>query len=464
MSHKVHNPVWDEELIKKHDLAGPRYTSYPTALQFTEQFGEADYIHAAEGSNVSLHPLSLYFHIPFCDTICYYCACNKVVTKNKGKARPYLDRLLQEIEMQTALFDKERPVTQLHWGGGTPTFLSESEMTELMYYTTKHFNLLRDKSAEFSIEIDPRDVNGDTVALLSGLGFNRASLGIQDFDPQVQQAVNRIQSYEMVSEVLKDLRNYGFGSINFDLIYGLPYQSLDSFVETLKKVIDLAPDRLSLFNYAHLPERFKPQRRINVVDLPANQIKLQILHTSIDMLNEAGYVYIGMDHFAKPDDELAIAQKEGELQRNFQGYSTQLGNDLIGMGLSSISSVNHTFSQNETDMEAYCNAIDSGHLPVKKGYKLVADDLIRREVINQIICHFRLDTRYIENRFKINFAEYFADELIELSKLADDRLVEMSGPVIEVTDAGRLLVRRVCMVFDFYLRQASQEKRYSKII
>jgi len=351
------------DLIRRYDKSGPRYTSYPTAIQFHEGFKQEDYKHWVDWSNkqsrqaASPQPLSLYFHLPFCDTVCYYCGCSKVVTKNREKASPYLQRLHREIEMQSRLFDSDRPVDQLHWGGGTPTFISHDEMTALMRVTRQFFNLHDDDTGEYSIEIDPREVTNETLALLRELGFNRMSLGVQDFDERVQKAVNRIQSEEKTLSVIQASKDLGFKSISIDLIYGLPFQSVDSFKKTLDKVIKADPDRLSIFNYAHLPEMFKPQRRISEADLPSAMEKMDILNQTIEQLSQAGYVYIGMDHFAKPEDELAIAQRNESLYRNFQGYSTHADCDLVAMGITSIGKVGHCYSQNVKTIKEYTDVI-----------------------------------------------------------------------------------------------------------
>jgi len=456
---------FDADLIRRYDKSGPRYTSYPTAPQMTEAFGPAEYAQWAERTNAAQppRPLSLYFHLPFCNTVCYYCGCNKIVTKDRSRAKPYLEHLFSEIGMQGRLFDRSRQVTQLHWGGGTPTFISHEEMTALMQATRKHFSLLDNDEGEYSIELDPREVRSGTLKLLRDLGFNRMSMGVQDFDPKVQQAVNRLQSETDTLNVLKEARHHGFRSINMDLIYGLPFQSVASFTETLSKVIDADPDRLSIFNYAHLPEMFKPQRRINEADLPSPSVKLEILQMAIEKLTAAGYVYIGMDHFAKPDDELAVAQREGTLYRNFQGYSTHAECDLVGMGLTSISMVGDSYSQNQRAMDDYLARIAAGQLPVMRGINLSDDDLLRRAVIMQLICHFRLDWTVIEQRFGIRFEEYFALELGELATMADDGLLQLSGTTIQVQPTGVLLIRNICMVFDIYARQQAT-RRYSKVI
>jgi len=455
--------VFDLDLIKRYDKSGPRYTSYPTAVQFHGGFGEAEYRAWAERSNDSGRPLSLYFHIPFCDTVCYYCGCNKVVTKDRSRASPYLQRLHRELEMQGALFDHSRTVDQLHWGGGTPTFISHDEMRALMAKTRECFTLRDDDSGEYSIEIDPREVKVDTIALLRELGFNRMSLGVQDFEENVQVAVNRIQSKEQTLFALESARREGFKSISIDLIYGLPFQTVESFGRTLDAILAISPDRLSVFNYAHLPELFKPQRRINAGDLPAPQEKLNILQMTIEKLTAAGYVYIGMDHFAKPQDELAVAQRSGTLYRNFQGYSTHADCDLVGLGSTSIGQVGDSYSQNMKELEEYYAAIDANHLPVFRGIELNSDDLLRREVITQLICHFELDTTKIAKRFAIHFDDYFAVELSELKGMETDGLLKLSAGRIEVQPAGKLLIRNICMVFDRYLREKAGQ-RFSKVI
>ena len=454
---------FDADLIRRYDTSGPRYTSYPTALQFHDGFGEDDYRKAAARSNAAGGPLSLYVHIPFCDTVCYYCACNKVVTKDRGKARPYLDDVYREMALQSALFDDGRPVDQLHWGGGTPTFLSHDEMRELMGKTGEHFALKTDDSGEYSIEIDPREADAATIRLLRELGFNRISLGVQDFDPVVQKAVNRIQSFEETQEVVDTAREQGFHGVSIDLIYGLPFQTRERFLETLDRVIELDPDRLSIFNYAHLPQRFKPQRRIAGEDLPSPAEKLDILGSTIRYLQQAGYVLIGMDHFAKPDDPLAIAQREGTLQRNFQGYSTHAECDMVAMGASSISQVGGVFSQNVKELDRYHDAVTAGRLPIEKGVAITREDVLRRHVITELICHFRLSIPDVEQRFNINFARHFADALDELADMARDDLVTITPEVIEVQPRGRLLIRNVCMAFDEY-HGSLDGQRFSKVI
>ena len=455
--------VFDPDLIKRYDKSGPRYTSYPTAVQFHEGFGDADYARIARETNLSGRPLSLYFHLPFCDTVCFYCACNKIATKDRSKAQPYLDRVHRELALQAELFDRSRPVDQLHWGGGTPTFISHAQMQALMDKTRAHFNLRDDDGGEYSIEIDPREVGPDTIALLRRLGFNRMSLGVQDFEPAVQKAVNRIQTEEQTFAALDEARRCGFKSISIDLIYGLPLQTVASFSNTLDKILAVAPDRLSVFNYAHLPEMFKPQRRIDAGQLPPPAEKLEILRMTIERLTGAGYVYIGMDHFARPDDELAVAQRNGQLYRNFQGYSTHADCDLLGFGVTSIAKVGNSYSQNVRTVEEYEQRIDAGRLPVYRGIELSADDVLRRDVITRLICHFELDKTAIEAEYAITFDDYFAVELADLGQLADDGLIVMDDRRIQMQPKGRMLIRNVCMVFDKYLR-GSQAQRFSKVI
>ena len=458
--------AFDLELIKRYDKSGPRYTSYPTAPQMQTSLGEVDYRKVALQTNEgnAPRPLSLYFHLPFCNTVCYYCGCNKIVTKDRSRAKPYLDRLAREIELQGELYDRARPVTQLHWGGGTPTFISHDEMQQLMEQTGRNFSLLPDDEGEYSIELDPREVNPGTIPLLRKLGFNRMSMGVQDFDPRVQEAVNRIQPEGDTLSVLKEARQYGFQSINMDLIYGLPFQSVESFARTLDKIIDAEPDRLSVFNYAHLPEMFKPQRRINEDDLPAPSAKIEILQMVIEKLIGAGYEYIGMDHFAKPEDELAIAQKSGTLYRNFQGYSTHADCDLVGMGLTSISMVGNSYWQNLKTEREYYARLDSDQLPVFRGLLMTRDDEIRRAVIMELICHFRLDFGKIEKQFEIEFSEYFSGELENLKSMQEDGLLEMNQSGLKITGRGILLIRNICMIFDAYITTQGQARQYSKVI
>ncbi len=460
-----HTIKFEPELLRRYDKAGPRYTSYPTAVQFHEGFGEEQYRSWAARSNAGdpAPPLSLYVHLPFCDTVCYYCACNKIVTKDHSRAAPYLQRLFREIALQGSLFDRSRPVNQLHWGGGTPTFISPEEMRALMDTLRAHFSLRSDDGGEYSIEIDPRTAGEPEMRLLRELGFNRVSLGVQDFDPQVQKAVNRVQTEQETVAVLDAARKHGFRSANIDLIYGLPHQSRESFGRTLDRIIAAAPERLSVFNYAHLPELFKPQRRIEAADLPTPAEKLDILQLTMDRLGAAGYVYIGMDHFARPDDELAVAQRSGTLYRNFQGYSTHADCDLVGLGISAIGKVGASYSQNVRGQEDYHALIDQDRLPVMRGVELSHDDLLRREVITRMICHFELEMDAIGRQYSVDFADYFAHELQELRSMENDGLLAVDHHLIRVLPAGKLLIRNICMVFDRYLR-AQKQQRFSKVI
>ncbi len=454
---------WDSDLIRRYDLAGPRYTSYPTAVQFQTQVGAFDLLHALRDSRKAVRPLSLYVHIPFCANICYYCACNKVITKDRGRAQAYLQRLEHEIQMIACHLDPGQVVEQLHFGGGTPTFLSHDELRQLMAQLRKHFNLLDDDSGDYGIEIDPREADWSTMGLLRELGFNRVSLGVQDLDPQVQRAVNRLQSLEETQAIIEAAHTLQFRSVNIDLIYGLPKQTPEAFAHTVDEIIALQPDRLSVFNYAHLPERFMPQRRIDSADLPAPEAKLLMLERTIEQLTQAGYRYIGMDHFALPDDELAIAQEELTLQRNFQGYTTHGHCDLIGLGVSAISQVGDLYSQNSSDLSDYQGLLGSDQLATKRGLVCNTDDRVRRAVIQQLICHFSLDFAAIEAAFAIDFRAYFSEQWPQLARMASDGLIELDAQGIRVSPAGRLLVRSICMVFDAHLTQHNRE-RFSRVI
>jgi oxygen-independent coproporphyrinogen-3 oxidase len=453
---------FDRALIEKYNVSGPRYTSYPTVLQFRSDFGAADYRRIALDSNRGEPPtdLSLYFHLPFCARLCYYCACNKVVTRDRSRAGAYLDRLAREISLQAALYDRRRTVTQLHWGGGTPTFLSEEEMRRLMRETAAHFTLAAADVGEFGIELDPRELRPATLPTLREIGFNRVSLGIQDFDPAVQKAVNRLQSEALTGHVIDEARSLGFHSVSVDLIYGLPHQSRETMAATLAKVIALDPDRISIYNYAHLPDAFPPQRRLDAATLPSPAVKLDLLKLCIDRFTAAGYLYIGMDHFAKPTDALARAQNAGTLYRNFQGYSTHADCDLIGMGVTAIGTVGGNFYQNRKEIDAYTAALDAGELPIEKGLIPDADDRVRRAVIMTLICRFAL--RYGD--FDVDFVQHFAPELARLAPMAESGLVEIDADGIRVTDKGRLLIRNVCMVFDRHLPAAAPTQRFSKAI
>jgi oxygen-independent coproporphyrinogen-3 oxidase len=456
--------VIDPVLIRKYDVAGPRYTSYPTADRFIEAFGETELTQWLAKRNIGgiSQPLSVYVHLPFCESICYYCGCNKIVTRDHSRSAKYIKYLEKELSLLAPHLGADATIAQLHWGGGTPTFLPPEEMRELMALLDARFT--RAPDFECAIEVDPRHAPEGMMAFLASQGFNRVSLGVQDFDAAVQKAVHRIQPEELVRRVVAESRAAGFRSVNFDLIYGLPKQTLDSFNATLDKVIALDPDRIALYSYAHLPTLFKPQRRIAEADLPSAETKLQIMTLAIGRLTRAGYLYIGMDHFARPDDELAVAQRRGRLQRNFQGYSTFPESDLIGLGISAIGKVGPAYYQNQKRLDDYAAALDAGHLPVARGLELSKDDLVRRAVIQALACHFRLSLESIELAYLIDFRDYFARELDDLRRLQDEGLVDVSQEWITVTPRGRLLVRVICMVFDRYLREAQARARYSKVI
>jgi oxygen-independent coproporphyrinogen-3 oxidase len=461
---------FDAGLIARLSKSGPRYTSYPTADRFSESFGYRDYLHAVADRRTrgNARPLSLYLHIPFCDTVCYYCACNKIVTKNREKAATYLAYLKREVAMQGALFagtgGKDAEVEQLHFGGGTPTYLGDAQMGELMDHLRRCFRFAPDHIGEYSIEVDPRTVSVERVHSLRRQGFNRISLGVQDFDADVQKAVNRIQPEQETRAIIAASRDAGFRSVSIDLIYGLPKQTPVTMAATLEKVVAASPDRIAVYHYAHLPHLFKPQRRILDEDMPDSDAKLQMLQLCIERLTAAGYVYIGMDHFAKPDDDLAIAQRQGRLHRNFQGYSTHADADLVSCGVSAIGAVGATYSQNVKTMEAYYDALDRNELPVARGARLNMDDVLRRTVIQKLMCQFELSVSAIEQAFPVVFRQYFAAELAQLAAMEEDGLVSLNGDWISVSNKGRLLIRNVCMVFDRYLAERSAGPRYSKTV
>ncbi|MGZ3236983.1 MAG: oxygen-independent coproporphyrinogen III oxidase [Burkholderiaceae bacterium] len=457
---------FDGKLLRKLSQSGPRYTSYPTADRFTESFGYRDYLQAVAGLRArgSRNPLSLYLHIPFCDTVCYYCGCNKIITKNRAKATTYLSYLKREIEMQGQLFAGMNQIEQLHFGGGTPTYLSDEQMGDLMAHLRRWFQFASDDIGEYSIEVDPRTVSRERIHSLRAQGFNRISLGVQDFDPDVQKAVNRIQPEAETVAIIDAAREAKFRSVSIDLIYGLPKQNVITMGQTIAKVIKASPDRISLYNYAHLPHLFKMQKNILEEDLPSGETKLDMLSLSIKRLTEAGYVYIGMDHFAKPDDDLAVAQKQGRLHRNFQGYSTHAESDLVACGISAISSVAMTYSQNVKTLDAYYAYLDKNELPIARGIKLGMDDALRRLIIQMLMCNFELSISSIEQAYPITFSNYFAGELEKLKVLALDGLLTMDDEWISVTMKGRLLIRNICMVFDRYLNEQQDRPRYSKTI
>ncbi|MFL6717954.1 MAG: oxygen-independent coproporphyrinogen III oxidase [Burkholderiaceae bacterium] len=458
---------FDAALIKRQSQLGPRYTSYPTADRFSESFDYGDYLQAVANvrSRSGLHPLSLYLHIPFCDTVCYYCACNKIVTRNREKAATYLSYLKREIELQGQLFAGFNHVEQLHLGGGTPTYLSNEQMADLMAHLRRCFQFAPDAVGEYSIEVDPRTVSAERVHALRQQGFNRISLGVQDFNADVQKAVNRIQPELETRAIIQAARDAGFRSVSIDLIYGLPRQSRATMEDTLERVIAASPDRLSVYNYAHLPHLFKSQRRILDAELPAPDEKLRMMSLCIDKLRAAGYVYIGMDHFAKPDDELAVAQRQGRLHRNFQGYSTHADADLVSCGVSAISAVGLTYSQNVKTLDAYYSHLDRNELPISRGIRLSMDDLLRRLIIQMLMCNFELSIASIEQAYPITFADYFESELARLKILEEDGLLTIDAEWISVSPRGRLLIRNICMVFDRYLQSRQAEApRYSRTI
>ncbi|OZA05150.1 MAG: oxygen-independent coproporphyrinogen III oxidase [Methylophilaceae bacterium 17-44-8] len=459
-----HLPHITPKQIIQYDVAGPRYTSYPTADRFVEAFTEGAYVQALAQRRVSgwTQPLSIYVHIPFCQSLCFYCACNKIITKQHKKSTEYLRYLSREIDLNVEHLGRGQLVTQLHLGGGSPTFFSDEELTELMTLIRHNFDL--SAGGEYSIEIDPRTVDEKRLAHLSALGFNRLSFGVQDFDAEVQKAVHRIQPAEQVFDLMAVARKLKFDSINVDLIYGLPKQSTESFKRTLDQVVALRPDRIALYAYAHLPERFKPQRRISQYELPSATAKISMLSDAISTFMDAGYIYIGMDHFALPEDTLAVAKKQGRLHRNFQGYSTQAESDLIGLGVSSIGKIGATYSQNAKTLEEYYDHIDQGHFPVVRGLALSRDDLIRRAVIMAIMCHGELQYESIELSHMIQFDAYFADELAMLKEKEQAGMLIIEQDGIKVTEMGWFFVRAIAMVFDRYLQTDTNRARFSKII
>ena len=451
--------VWDDALIQKYNYSGPRYTSYPTALEFSESFGYSDFLTAA--AQYPERPLSLYVHIPFCHMLCYYCACNKIVTRQTDKAAEYLRYLEQEMAHLAPRF-AGRTVTQLHWGGGTPTYLKPDEIRQLMAMLRHYFHFADE--GEISIEVDPREIDLSLLDVLKEVGFNRLSLGVQDFDKSVQVAVNRVQDNDFIRALLMRAKELGFRSTNLDLIYGLPLQTRASFRHTLEQVVQTAPARLSIFNYAHLPSRFAGQHKIKDETLPPPAEKLAILQETIEYLTGEGYQYIGMDHFALPDDELAVAQREGKLHRNFQGYTTQGECDLLGLGVSSISMLGDAYSQNQKDLKLYYAAVTAQGQAQWKGCALSHDDRIRRDVIKQLICNFQLSFAEISERYALDFNSYFAQDLALLRPFIEDGLVAMDEAGIRVSSTGRLLIRNICMCFDTYLRERARQQQFSRVI
>ena len=457
---------FNTELIKRYDIAGPRYTSYPTAVQFMEGFDADAYVRYTSASNSELipKPLSLYVHLPFCRSLCYYCGCMKKVTRHEDQATRYLGMLEQEIAMQGELFDHDREVVQLHFGGGTPTFHDDAQLRQLMATLGHHFSLSGDATREFSIEVDPRTVGFDRLAMLADIGFNRISLGVQDIDPTVQKAVNRVQDPAATLDMVEGSRKLGFNSVSIDLIYGLPLQTVESFGKTIDTVVAARPDRLAVYNYAHLPHIFRAQRMINADDIPSPETKLQLMELTIDKLSQAGYVYIGMDHFALPEDELTIAQMEGGLQRNFQGYSTRRECDLVGLGVSAIGKVGDCYAQNIKDIPSYEAAVAEGKLPIWRGVSLTTEDRLRRGVIESIMCHGTVQFHRFESNYAIDFHEHFAPELATLERLEEDGLLSMGDDEFNVTPEGRLLLRAIAMVFDEYLQAPQTQPKFSRVI
>ena len=463
---------FDTNLLRRYDQPGPRYTSYPTAPQFTEAFKESEFRAQARASNDDPIPrqLSLYVHVPFCFSPCFYCGCNKIITRDLKRAEPYLQRLIREAALLAPLFDHDREVIQLHLGGGTPNFMDTDKIATLVDRLAHHFHFSSALNRDFSIELDPRSVKPGDVAELARIGFNRASLGVQDFDPIVQAAVNRMQSVEETLAVIQACRDAGFSSINIDLIYGLPKQSLEGFARTLDTIIEVRPERLAIYSYAHLPAMFKPQTQILAADLPSPEIKLALLQLAIEKLSNAGYRYIGMDHFALPNDALAKAQQAGTLHRNFMGYTTHAATDLIGLGVSAISHVGESYSQNPRDLAGYDAAIDTGHLAVWRGMHLSADDALRSELIQHLMCQGEIDIASLEQRYQINFADYFHADLLRLAALTADGLVRISATKITATARGRLMLRSIAACFDFYLHAPKSaevkfaSERFSRVI
>ena len=453
------------ELLERYDIPGPRYTSYPTADRFTDAFSEKDYLHALAQRHAgasAVMPLSIYVHIPFCESLCYYCGCNKIITKHHERAKPYLEALSKEMALITHQLQNRQRLSQLHFGGGSPTFLSDDELAALMAELKERFEFI--DGAECSIEIDPRTVTKERLQNLWNIGFNRLSFGIQDFDPCVQKAIHREQGTQEVFDLVKAAREIGFEAISVDLIYGLPHQTLETFTQTLGTVADLRPDRIAVYGYAHLPHRFKPQRMIHSEDLPDGGTRLLLLSSSIEQLQKSGYEYIGMDHFALPEDSLSIAKKQGNMHRNFQGYSTHADCDLIGLGVSSISKVGNIYSQNAKELDAYIEQVNAGHLPVIRGVVLDRDDLLRRTVISSIMCQGEVVYESIELSYLIDFKEYFSYEMKQLDKFVDQKFLEFDDNSLRVTPLGWYFVRALAMTFDKYLRQARTETKFSRII
>ncbi len=450
--------------FKKYDKPGPRYTSYPTAPHFSEKFTHENFLDEVIKTNYGegLPDLSLYFHLPFCDTLCYFCGCNMLITRNRDRVKEYISYLKREIDMMRTYILPDRKVTQLHWGGGTPTHLMPDEIADLASYIKSSFDFKDD--SENGCEIDPRDLTRAHLEALRNNGFNRISMGVQDFNEKVQKAVNRIQPEDITRQTVNWVRELGFSSINLDLMYGLPFQTLQSFSDTVDKVINISPDRIAVFNYAHLPWLKKHMALIHAEDLPQPEEKLEILKMTIEKLTSAGYVFIGMDHFAKPDDELTIALNEKKLYRNFQGYSTHAGSDLYAMGITAISQLHNVYAQNYKTEKEYFNSIDNETLPIAKGYSLSEDDILRREVISKLMCNFELDFSDIEKQFNIKFKEYFSWGLNNLDEMINDELLILKDNKIEITQMGKLLIRNIAMNFDGYIERKEDTAKYSRTV
>ena len=458
------------DLLAKYDVSGPRYTSYPTVVQFDDAIDELHYILHSQQQPSRFTPLSLYIHLPFCKSLCHYCACNKVITKKPDQIGPYLDHLHREMALiKLQLGVEKRPIVQLHWGGGTPTFLDIAEMTELMHLTSTYFNLSRDEDRDFSVEIDPRTVGENEIGLLHGLGFNRISLGVQDFNSRVQKAIHRVHSFSSVEKIVSAIRNTGFQSLNFDLIYGLPFQTKASIRKTLKQVISLSPDRISYYNYAHLPDRFPAQKSIARSRLPDAEIKIGMLTTIIDELADAGYVHIGMDHFVKPTDKLAIARATGKLTRNFQGYTIALADDIVGLGVSAISSMGTIMVQNYRELNNYYAHLDRNILPIERGVILSQEDTLRKDIIHQLLCYRILDIGALEEKYHIDFWRHFASSIDVIRRMCDDDILAVNDRSLEVPARGIPFLRNVAMQFDAYLGASKpafgiRSAQYSKVL
>lgn len=454
----------DKDLLQKYSVSIPRYTSYPAAPEWTENFKKGDLLEAIELGNKKKSPISLYFHLPFCESQCYFCACNVVISKKKEMTVSYLSHIKKELELTSKLISKDRTVEQIHLGGGTPTYFAPDELEDLVSRLKQQFTL--SKNCEVSVEIDPRVTSIEHLQTLSKLGFNRLSMGIQDFDSQVQESINRIQPFEDTSRIFKYTRELGFESINVDLIYGLPFQTKETFSRTIELILKLNPDRIALFHYAHLPQLINHQDKyIANETLPTSNTKIEIFQYAVQALIESGYMFVGLDHFAKSSDELAIARNNKTLHRNFQGYTTKSGCDLFGLGITAISNVQNTFSQNIKKINPYYETLDLNNLPVFRGIVLSNDDTLRREIIMKILCHGLLSKSEIEEKYNIKFDSYFQNENKKLNELQVDGLIDFNGDTIEVTAIGQFFLRNIACTFDYYLQNKNgKQKIYSKSV